>query len=84
MALQTRNVVLKILAGESETQKKFFGRTIFHSAGVAHLALQKRSARVRRRTLGSRRLIPHNVGAMSKWAGAQTPEEFVEKCLTFI
>src|SRR5204863_6207169 len=45
LALQTRNIVLKILASQSETQKKFFRATIFHFRGVARLALQTRSAR---------------------------------------
>jgi len=44
LALQTRNIVFRIVAGQSETQKKFFGGTIFHFKGVAHLALQTRSA----------------------------------------
>src|SRR5437762_10423360 len=30
LALQTRNIVLKILASQSEMQKKFFRATIFH------------------------------------------------------
>src|SRR5947207_1695599 len=44
LALQTRNIVLRILPGEAETQKKFFRGTIFHFEGVARLALQRRSA----------------------------------------
>ena len=35
---------VKTLAGEAETQKKFFGGAIFQFKGVAHLALQTRSA----------------------------------------
>src|SRR5438874_8684590 len=44
LALQTRNIVLEILANDAEMQKEFFGGTIFHSKGVARLALQTRSA----------------------------------------
>src|SRR5947207_11225510 len=44
LALQTRNVVFRIVAGGAETQKKFFAGTIFHFKGVARLALQTRSA----------------------------------------